>query len=114
VLVYAHKQHRYEDVASGTVYQFQVGIVLDVNEEVGRVVVEGHPGKLCDVSSELKPGEHSCELSAQQTYENTALAEPPSNRVMQTSAHVSRGHQPKIKNRSAYRSSARRERLLNG
>lgn len=115
MLIYAHKHHRYEDVASGTVYQFEAGAVRDVSDEIGRVVQEAHPTKLCDVSQESDPDNHSCSLSIEeeetQTYQNTALGTPPDNRVLTTTPMPARVHQQKVKNPAAYRAKARQDRL---
>ena len=114
MLIYAHKHHRYEDIASRTVYQFDVGAVLDVPEDIGKIVQEAHPTKLCNVSHESDPSNHSCYLSLEeetQTYRNTALGTPSNDRVLTTTPMPARVHQPKVKNPAAYRARARRDRL---
>ena len=75
--VFAHAHHTYEDRATKRIYTIPGGEWRDLPDEVGNYIVGAHPGKLCDVTGEANPDEHTCPLTGSPLYERRDIQEPP-------------------------------------
>lgn len=78
MLLYVHGYHRYYDAGHHQEHIYNPGEVADVHEELGAVLLMGHPTKFCDVTDSQTPEEHGCEKpTVRHTYNTTVLMAPP-------------------------------------
>lgn len=62
--IYGHRKHRYENMATNAVTFIPGRDWVEVPDGIGKIILEGHPDKLCDVTNEDNPSEHVCPLTA--------------------------------------------------
>ena len=81
--------HTYWDAGKKTQYGIPKEGYNDLPDEVGAILLEGHPTKLCDVTAEEDPKAHTerCDKSA--AFPTTMVEEPPVNRMMVPNTHLS-------------------------
>jgi len=110
IKVFAHALHSYEDRATHTVYMIPAGRWRELPDEVGQLLLSVHSKKLCDVSNEENPDNHTCALTEEApVYDRRDIQEPP----MDTMARVRMSPQKKAKVKAAKKRSLRARRGLN-
>jgi len=74
--LYAHISHNYDDRARRHFYVFAKDSCTDVPDDVGRLLLEHHPSRFCDVTDDSDPYHHDCSY-----YDHTMMEEPPLDRM---------------------------------
>ena len=63
MLIYARVAHRYHDLGKKTSYWFPERGWTEVPDPIGRIVLEGHPTKLVNITDEPDPNEATARLN---------------------------------------------------
>ena len=78
--VYVHREHKFTHYGAGQHLQvFSVGDVVEIEEDLGGVLLREHPAKFCAVEDEKAGRNHTCEKMPAVA---TVVPEPPQNTAM--------------------------------
>ena len=78
MLLFAHRGHSYEDMATHSTYRVSGGKHLNIPDDIGEMLLRAHPDKLCDVTGEAEPEKHSCDKTPPpEAYRHTEVVAPP-------------------------------------
>lgn len=80
--VFAHRKHRFFDARRGQLYVIPACTWKELPDEVAGEIISGHPDKVCDVTEETEPNNHTCPKTEQAKYETTVIQAPPVNTMM--------------------------------
>ena len=101
--LFAHLFHIYEDRPNKITYSLPAGEWREIPDEIANYILEAHPGKLCDVTSESNPTGHSCpkDKEAERFYSHRMIEQVPQDTMMKPRlSHQKRQYIRQAKKRS--------------
>lgn len=112
IRVFAHWGHSYHDFDTRITWAINGGEWKELPQEVASLLLTAHPQKLCNVTDEADPDNHTCAITERMEaleYERRDIQEPPQD----TMARVRMSPQNKAKMKAAKKRSLRARRGLN-